>query len=82
MYCVWQRKVQLVEEIFKESIKVDKECYKCGMVKIIPPNHLECLVDGHCVKVFDLDVGSAMDKLYDDCGKTRLVKLDVLGGDY
>ena len=61
---------------------MDKECYKCGMVKIVPPNHLECLVDGHCVRVFDLDVGSAMDKLYDDCGKTRLVKLDVLGGDY
>lgn len=61
---------------------MDKECYKCGMVKIIPPNHLECLVDEHCVRIFDLDVESAMDKLYENCGKTRLVKLDVLGGDY
>lgn len=52
------------------------------MVKIIPPNHLECLVDEHCVKIFDLDVESAMDRLYESCGKTRLVKLDVLGGDY
>ena len=24
---------------------MDKECYKCGMVKIIPPDLLECLVD-------------------------------------
>ena len=61
---------------------MDKECYKCGMVKIIPPNLLECLVDEHCVRIFDLDVESAMDKLYDGCSKTRLVKLDVLGGDY
>lgn len=52
------------------------------MVKIVPPDLLECLVDGHCVRVFDLDVESAMDKLYENCGKTRLVKLDVLGGDY
>ena len=82
MYCVWQRKVQLVEEIFKENIKLDKECYKCGMVKVIPPDLLECLVDEHCVRIFDLDVESAMDRLYESCGKTRLVKLDVLGGDY
>ena len=52
------------------------------MVKIIPPNHLECLVDEHCVKIFDLNVESAMDKLYKNCSKTKLVKLDVLGGDY
>ena len=52
------------------------------MVKIIPPNLLECVVDEHCVRIFDLDVESAMDKLYDGCSKTRLVKLDVLGGDY
>ena len=47
---------------------MDKECYRCGMVKFIPPNHLECLVDGHCVRVFDLDVESAMGKLYENCG--------------
>ena len=52
------------------------------MVKIIPPNLLECLVDEHCVKIFDLNLESAMDKLYENCGKTKLVKLDILGGDY
>ena len=62
--------------------KWNKECYKCGMVKFILPNILECVVDEHWVWVFDLDVDSAIDKLYENCGKTRLVKLDVLGGDY
>ena len=61
---------------------MNKECYKCGMVKIILPNLSECLVDEHCVRIFDLDLESAMDKLYENCNKRRLVKLDVLGGDY
>ena len=52
------------------------------MVKIILPNLSECLVDEHCVRIFDLDLESAMDKLYDGCSKTKLVRIDVLGGDY
>jgi len=82
LYQLWENQIQLEQSLFKESIELNKECYKCGMVKIIPPNHLECLVDEHCVRIFDLDVESAMDKLYDGCSKTRLVRLDVLGGDY